>query len=147
MARYFIGATMHFIGCLWARRRALQPGGWCCKYKQIRRPGTGAVTLRESGCDFKPNVRGTMNGPSPHNGESPNDHCELLERPNMPWVTITHLVARLRCYRQPAAPSIFSKLMCGARASNCSCKNPKRGVSTFTGAGTMNPVHIVLQVR
>jgi hypothetical protein len=48
--------------------------------------------LRESGCDFKPNVRGTMNGSSPHNGESPNDHCELLERLNMPWVTVTHVV-------------------------------------------------------
>jgi hypothetical protein len=47
LAGYFVGESAYFIGapgCLWARRRALQPGGRCCKHKQIRRPGTGAVT-------------------------------------------------------------------------------------------------------
>jgi hypothetical protein len=53
---------------------------------------TAEFFLRESGMDYMPNVRGTMDGPSPHDGQSPNGHCELLERLNMPWVTVTHVV-------------------------------------------------------
>ena len=66
--------------------------------------------LRESGCDFKPNVRGTMNGSSPHNGESPNDHCELLEELNMPWVTITHVVDTLTVLSTTDSPLYLFKI-------------------------------------
>jgi hypothetical protein len=66
--------------------------------------------LRESGMDFKPNVRGTMDGSSPHDGGSPNDHCELLERLNMPWVTITHVVDTISVLSAIGSPLYMFKV-------------------------------------
>jgi hypothetical protein len=66
--------------------------------------------LRESGCDFKPNVRGTMNGSSPHDGQSPNGHCELLESLNMPWVTITHVVDTISVLSTAGSPLYLFKV-------------------------------------
>lgn len=66
--------------------------------------------LRESGLDFKPNVRGTMNGSSPHDGQSPNDHCELLEHLNMPWVTITHVADTISILSSTGSPIYMFKI-------------------------------------
>jgi hypothetical protein len=66
--------------------------------------------LQESGMDYKPNVRGTMNGSSPHNGQSPNDQCELLERLNLPWVTVTHVVDTVSVLSTVGSPMSMFKV-------------------------------------
>jgi hypothetical protein len=37
-------------------------------------------------------IRGVWDGSSPHDGSSPNDHCDLLPDENPPWVTVMNVI-------------------------------------------------------
>ena len=63
-----------------------------------------------SGDSWKPNVRGTFDGSSPHDGTSPNDFCTLLPEENLEWVTVTQVVHGLRILKSIRVEVKYFKL-------------------------------------
>ena len=70
----------------------------------VAKPKEREYYREQAGEDFKWNVRGTFNGSSPHDGESPNDYCPLSPELNKPWTTIAHAVWALSILDTAGSP-------------------------------------------
>lgn len=67
-------------------------------------------TERDGGAIDK-NVRGTYNGSFPHDGSSPNDHCNPDPDTQKPWVTVRNVVRGAAILNSIGAPAVkFFKL-------------------------------------
>jgi hypothetical protein len=62
-------------------------GGTVQRQKDVER-----YEAERGGGAIAKNVRGTYNGSFPHDGTSPNDHCEPDEGTTRPWVTLRNVV-------------------------------------------------------
>ena len=61
-------------------------------------------TERDGGAIDK-NVRGTCNGSFPHDGSSPNDHCNPDAETQKPWVTVRNVVRGAAIVNSIGAPA------------------------------------------
>jgi hypothetical protein len=62
-------------------------------------------TERDGG-DVPKNVRGTHDGSFPHDGTSPNDHCNQGPETSKPWVTMPRVVQGVNILRNIGAPKV-----------------------------------------
>ena len=65
-----------------------------------------AYEMERDGQDVPKNVRGTYNGSFPHDGTSPNDHCDQDPETSKPWVTMPRVVQGVNILRNIGAPTV-----------------------------------------
>ena len=65
-----------------------------------------AYEMERDGRDVPKNVRGTYNGSFPHDGTSPNDHCDQDPATSKPWVTMPRVVQGVNILRNIGAPTV-----------------------------------------
>ena len=90
-----MGHFLQWTEDIWATTPQCLPFGVVPVNGTVQRPKEPEMWKKLKGQPYEENIRGTWDGSSPHDGNSPNEFCDLLPDLNPKWVTATDIVQSL----------------------------------------------------